>query len=326
VQTSDWQTALSSAFNDLPSLLSYLQLDQNHAQGTQLAQRQFSLRVPREYAALIRKGDPNDPLLRQILPRPDETTITPGFGPDPVGDLAAKQQPGLLHKYPGRVLILSTGACGINCRYCFRRHYPYQQGTATPKQWQNIIDYLKSQPSIEEVILSGGDPLMISDQRLGNMLQQLPHLPQLKRLRLHSRLLVALPQRVTTDLLTILAESPLQTVMVLHANHANELSSAVAEACRGMNKAGITLLNQSVLLKGVNDDPDTLVRLSERLFEIGVIPYYLHLLDRVSGAAHFEVDEQNIAHLKQQLLQRLPGYLVPKMVREIPGELSKIPL
>ncbi|MES9939166.1 MAG: EF-P beta-lysylation protein EpmB [Candidatus Thiodiazotropha sp. 6PLUC2] len=326
VQGSVWQDALSQGFSDLTSLLAYLQLDPDHAFSATQAQRQFSIKLPREYAALMNKGDPDDPLLQQVLPCSEEMIESPGFVADPVGDLVAKQQPGLLHKYQGRVLILATGACAIHCRYCFRRHYPYQNGTATPQQWQQIIDYLKKQPSINEVILSGGDPLMINDQRLSNMLQQLHALPQLKRLRLHTRLPAVLPQRITPALLNLLRDTPLQTVMVLHVNHPRELSPAVAEACSLMKRSGITLLNQSVLLKGVNDDAETLVSLSERLFEVGIMPYYLHLLDRVSGAAHFEVEQQIAEDLKQQLLQRLPGYLVPKMVREIAGEASKTPI
>jgi EF-P beta-lysylation protein EpmB len=224
------------------------------------------------------------------------------------------------------VLILSTGACGVHCRYCFRRHYPYQNGTATPSQWQSILDTIRHQDSIREVILSGGDPLMINDQRLEKMLAELQPMPQLKRLRLHSRLPVVLPQRITPELLELLSNNPLQSILVLHVNHPNELSPALAEACEKMRAAGITLLNQSVLLKGVNDDAETLIKLSEGLSEIGVMPYYLHLLDRVSGAGHFEVEPQRIEPHKQQILQQLPGYLVPKVVREIAGEASKTPV
>jgi L-lysine 2,3-aminomutase len=325
VQTSDWQRALTQAFCDLPSLLKYLQIDARFQQETAEAQLQFALRVPREYAALMRKGDPNDPLLRQVLPSHEELITSDGFIADPVGDQQAEQEPGLLHKYHGRILIMTTGACAVHCRYCFRRHYPYQKGTATPREMQNILDYLSHHPSIEEVILSGGDPLMINDNRLNSWLQQLQALPHLKRLRLHSRLPVVLPQRVTPDLLKLLNSSRLQSIMVLHINHANEISPALANSCRMMRDAGIMLFNQSVLLKGVNDNSDTLVTLSERLFEIGVMPYYLHLLDKVSGAAHFDLEENKIAHLKQQLLARLPGYLMPKMVREIAGESSKSP-
>ncbi|MCG7941532.1 MAG: EF-P beta-lysylation protein EpmB [Candidatus Thiodiazotropha taylori] len=326
VQLPAWQTALAEAFNEPHSLLSYLQLKPENLAERQLAQHQFSLKVPRHYADLMAKGDPHDPLLRQILPCGEELVDRPGFIDDPVGDLQAKQQAGLLHKYQGRVLILTTGACGVHCRYCFRRHYPYQNGTATPAQWESILDTIRNQSSIQEVILSGGDPLMIHDPRLARMVAELQALPQLKRLRLHSRLPVVLPQRITPQLLELLSSNRLQSVMVLHTNHPNELSPALAEACEKMRSAGITLLNQSVLLKGVNDDAETLVRLSEGLFEIGVLPYYLHLLDRVSGSGHFEVEPDRIESLKGQLLQQLPGYLVPRMVREIAGEASKTPV
>lgn len=326
MQLPAWQTALAEAFNNPQSLLDYLQIEPEKLADQQLAQRQFSLKVPRHYADRMSKGDPDDPLLRQVLPCGEEMLDTPGYTDDPVGDLQAKQQPGLLHKYHGRVLILSTSACGVHCRYCFRRHYPYQNGTATPGQWQSILNTIRHQDSIQEVILSGGDPLMINDQRLEQMFTGLQALPQLKRLRLHSRLPVVLPQRITPELLELLSNNQLQSILVLHANHPNELSPALAEACKKMRNAGITLLNQSVLLKGVNDDAETLIRLSEGLFEIGVMPYYLHLLDRVSGAGHFEVEPERIEPLKQQLLQQLPGYLVPKMVREIAGEASKTPV
>jgi EF-P beta-lysylation protein EpmB len=326
VQLPAWQTALAEAFSDSQSLLDYLQIEPQNLADRQLAQHQFSLKVPQHYADLMRKGDLHDPLLRQVLPCREEMIDTPGFIDDPVGDLQAKQQPGLLHKYQGRVLILSTGACGVHCRYCFRRHYPYQNSTATPGQWQSILDTIRHQDSIREVILSGGDPLMINDQRLEKMLAELRAMPQLKRLRLHSRLPVVLPQRITPELLELLSNNPLQSILVLHVNHPNELSPALAEACEKIRTAGITLLNQSVLLKGVNDDVETLIRLSEGLSEIGVMPYYLHLLDRVSGAGHFEVEPHRIEPLKQQLLQQLPGYLVPKMVREIAGEASKTPV
>jgi EF-P beta-lysylation protein EpmB len=326
VQLPAWQKALSEAFGDLQSLLSYLQLSPDKLHISRVAGHQFSLKVPRQYAALMDKGNPHDPLLRQVLPCKEEMVDTPGFIADPVGDLQAQQQPGLLHKYQGRVLILTTGACAVHCRYCFRRHYPYQNGTATPSQWQSILDTISDQSSIQEVVLSGGDPLMINDQKLEKMVAQLQALPQLKRLRLHSRLPVVLPQRITPELLNLVSSSRMQTVMVLHANHPNELSPAVAEGCEKMRRAGITLLNQSVLLKGVNDDVEILTRLSEKLFDIGVMPYYLHRLDQVSGASHFEVEPKRIELLKQQLLHHLPGYLVPRMVQEIAGEASKTPI
>lgn len=273
----------------------------------------------------MHKGDLNDPLLRQVLPTHNELLTAAGFISDPVGDRQAELSPGLLHKYHGRVLLITTGACAVHCRYCFRRHYPYAGSTATASQWQGILDYLHANPSIEEVILSGGDPLMISDKKLGEWLQQLQQLPQLKRLRLHTRLPVVLPQRITRELTGLFQTCRLNTVMVIHANHPTELSPSVAEALHKVAAAGVNLLNQSVLLKGVNDQCDTLVALSERLFEIGVMPYYLHLLDRVAGAAHFDLKESAIQNLQQQLVAKLPGYLMPRMVREIADEPSKTP-
>jgi EF-P beta-lysylation protein EpmB len=326
VQTPDWQQALNQGFSDMASLLQFLRLDPKQGQNAIQAQQHFNLRVPREYAALMRKGDPEDPLLRQVLPSGEELDKVPGFVNDPVAERAAEKIPGLLQKYHGRVLIMTTGACAIHCRYCFRRHYPYSKGTATPTQWRKVMDYLQQHPQIEEVILSGGDPLMISDHRLQTWLDQLQALVHLKRIRLHSRLPVVLPQRITPAFVQLLGQCRLPVVLVLHTNHPTELTIATAMACQQLKHAGITLLNQSVLLRGVNDNIDTLVTLSKRLFEIGVLPYYLHLLDSVAGAAHFESSRLTHKQLKQQLQSRLPGYLVPKIVQEIAGEPSKIPL
>ncbi len=326
MQAPAWQKALAEGFGDVAALLKYLRIEPCCVPDHARAHAQFALRVPREFAALMRKGDPNDPLLLQVLPRASEMERITGFGSDPVGDHQAAQSPGLLRKYHGRILILATGACAVHCRYCFRRHYPYAGATASDSQWSGILDYLEANPAIEEVILSGGDPLMVSDRRLMGWLRQLDALPQLKRLRIHTRLPVVLPQRITPELTGLLANRRLQRIMVIHANHPNELSPAVAEALARVSEAGVTLLNQSVLLKGVNDSCDTLVRLSKRLFEIGVLPYYLHLLDRVEGAAHFELEESATEKLQRQLLTELPGYLVPKMVRETPGALYKQPL
>ena len=326
MQTPGWQQALSEAFTDLESLLRYLDLEHTPLPEALQAARQFGLRVPRSFADLMRPGDVNDPLLRQVLPLAEETTELPGFSHNPVGDREAEVTPGLLHKYPGRALIVATGACAVHCRYCFRRHYPYESGSASPRQWDGIMVYLQGQPEIEEVILSGGDPLMVSDERLAGWLERLASLPQVKRLRLHTRLPVVLPQRITPELIKLLSGGRLQTLVVIHANHANELSASVADALASLHGSGITLLNQSVLLKGVNDCAETLQRLSERLFELHVLPYYIHLLDRVAGAAHFDIAEEEARSLIKQLQQRVPGYLVPKLVREIAGEASKTPV
>ncbi|MET0090174.1 MAG: EF-P beta-lysylation protein EpmB [Candidatus Thiodiazotropha sp.] len=321
-----WQQALAQAFTDLPSLLEYLQLDPSGFSDTEAAQTQFPLRVTREYAALMRKGDAHDPLLRQVLPSPRELDTPPGYTTDPVGDTQARKTPGLLQKYRGRALIMATGACAIHCRYCFRRYYPYAGSIAGQGLWPGILEHLSNDASLSEVILSGGDPLLVSDRRLQTWMEQLEGLPHLQRLRLHSRLPVVLPQRVTPELLDLLGKSRFQVVLVLHTNHPSEVSAELAEACTALREAGVTLLNQSVLLRGVNDHVDTLVELSEQLFGIGVLPYYLHLLDPVVGAAHFDLDPSQSKTIKQQLLARLPGYLVPKMVQEVPGADSKIPL
>ena len=325
-QASGWQRLLSEAFTELPELLDFLELDPQRLDPSLAQATGFALRVPRGFAAQMRKGDPQDPLLLQVLPSAHELQAVANFGPDPVGDRQAQTAPGILHKYQGRVLLMATGACAVHCRYCFRRHYPYAEGIATPRRWVAILGYLQADPSIREVILSGGDPLLLSDARLAQWFQQLAGIEHLQRLRLHTRLPVVLPQRITEGLLELLRRSTLTPVVVLHINHPNELSVAVIEALSRLKRTGTLLLNQTVLLKGVNDSLQTLTSLSERLFDAGVLPYYLHLLDRVQGAAHFEVDEARAGDLYQGLLAALPGYLVPKLVREIAGRASKTPI
>ncbi|MES9971722.1 MAG: EF-P beta-lysylation protein EpmB [Candidatus Thiodiazotropha sp.] len=326
VQASAWQKALADGFCDVSSLLEYLQIEASAVTDHTQASQQFALRVPRVFAELMHKGDPRDPLLLQVLPTAKEMEPASGFIADPVGDHNAAHGPGLLQKYHGRILIITTGACAVHCRYCFRRHYPYTGATASTGQWRHVMEYLRANPTVEEVILSGGDPLMASDQKLAGWLQQLEALPQIKRLRIHTRLPVVLPQRITDGLLSLLEGCALSKVMVIHANHPNELAPALADGMKKLAAAGVTLLNQSVLLKGVNDNCDTLARLSYRLFEMGVLPYYLHLLDRVAGAAHFELEEEAVKGLHKQLLTELPGYLMPKMVREIAGAPHKTPI
>ena len=326
MQLPGWQHELKAAFTDLDTLCDFLELEKKALDRARQDTQPFGLRVPRGYAALMRKGDPRDPLLLQVLPGAMEQQQRPGFTRNPVGDLQAQARPGLLHKYHGRALVVATGACAVHCRYCFRRHFPYALGSATPRQWQAILDYLRDDDSITEVILSGGDPLMLSDARLSDWLNDLNGIAHIKRLRLHTRLPVVLPQRVTAGLLDLLAASPLRILVVLHINHPREISPAVAEALARLGRSKTALLNQSVLLKGVNGSAEVLATLSERLFEAGVLPYYLHLLDQVEGAAHFEVDEPAAREIHRELLRRLPGYLVPKLVREIAGEGSKTPV
>ncbi|WP_028081340.1 EF-P beta-lysylation protein EpmB [Solimonas soli] len=318
-----WQRALREAFSRPRDLLDYLQLDPATPHLASALLRDFPLRVPRGYAARMRKGDARDPLLLQVWPQTREADETPGYAIDAVGDLHRVRRDGLIHKYRGRVLLVATGACAVHCRYCFRRHFPYAEQLAARGQWSAVLDEIAGDASIEEVILSGGDPLSLSDERLGELVEALGAIPQLKRLRVHTRQPIVLPERIDGRLLAWLDRTRLQTVFVLHANHASELDDAVRAALAPLRQRGIALLNQSVLLAGVNDDADTLAALSERLFACGVLPYYLHLLDRVQGAAHFDLPVQRAQELMRVLSSRLPGYLLPRLVREIAGRPSK---
>lgn len=324
-QPSPWQQALAQGFNDIESLCKHLQITPDSLT-LPADYKNFPLRVPRGFVDCMEVGNPHDPLLRQVLPIADELREYPGYSHDPVGDLAAVAAPGVIQKYHGRVLLIMTGACAIHCRYCFRRNFPYSELQLSSQKIQQAIAYISADPTISEVILSGGDPLLLNDAKLGDLLQQLAGIEHLKRLRIHSRLPVVLPARVTPTLLTHLTAIGKQVVLVIHANHPNELSEQVGIACAGLKQHGITLLNQSVLLQGVNDDAETLVKLSEQLFALGILPYYLHLLDKASGVGHFEVVEERALEFVQHLQQTLPGYLVPKLVREQAGAAYKMPV
>ncbi|MCU0934702.1 MAG: EF-P beta-lysylation protein EpmB [Gammaproteobacteria bacterium] len=317
-----WQTELAAALNRPEDLLARLGLDPTP---TPAAASAFPLRVPLAYLERMQPGDGTDPLLRQVLPRAEEDREVPGFARDPVNDLGASIAPGLLRKYPGRALLVVTGACPIHCRYCFRRHFPYP-GHAGRSAWEAALAQVAADDSIREVILSGGDPLTVSDERLAALVRRIAAIPHVRRLRLHTRTPIVLPSRVDGSLLAWLKDCALPTVIVLHANHPAELDGAAAAAARRLAGAGATLLNQSVLLRGVNDDAEVLAALSERLFEAGILPYYLHQLDRVQGAAHFQVDDTRARALLADLRGRLPGYLVPRLVREVAGGPSKLPL
>lgn len=323
---SRWQQLLADAITDPAELCSILGLDPALIPHALAGAKSFPLRVPRSFVARMQPGDYNDPLLLQVLPVAAELDAAAGFVLDPVGDLASSEGSGFLHKYAGRALVVATGACAVHCRYCFRRHFPYAEESALSGGWQSTIEHLRRDDSIHEVILSGGDPLSLSDRRLSQLTDALQSLPHVRRLRIHTRYPVVLPERVDTGLLQWLQGLQLQKVIVIHANHARELDESVGEACRALAASGVTLLNQSVLLAGVNDSLDTLTALSERLFTMQVLPYYLHVLDRVQGSAHFEVDEPRARDLYAGLLTRLPGYLVPRLVREIAGEGSKTPV
>lgn len=318
-----WQHLLSHTIDDPADLLSYLELPESLLDGAKQGSQLFQLKVPKPFADKIEKGNPDDPLLRQILPLADEIQDVPGYVSDPLAEMDANHSDGLIHKYKGRVLLILSGACAVNCRYCFRRHFPYQENRLGTDQWQKVLNYLNADNTISEVIFSGGDPLATSDQRLEKMIADLEQIPHLKRLRIHSRLPIVIPQRVTDRFISTLQRSRFQTVMVLHANHANELDDTLHQSILKLKAAQVTVLNQAVLLKGVNDNVPALRKLSEALFEHSILPYYLFTLDPVKGAAHFNVPDSKAMDLHALLQAELPGYLVPKLAREIPGKAHK---
>ncbi len=319
--TPAWHRELVDAVADPAELLRMLNLDPALLPAARRAAALFPLRAPRGYIARMRPGDPTDPLLLQVLPLGAETEPAPGFDSDPLHERAALKAPALLHKYHGRALLLVTGACGVHCRYCCRREFPYR--TAGAGRWRQALAYLAADPSLNEVILSGGDPLTLSNGRFSVLLEALSAIPHLRRLRIHSRQPIVLPQRVDAGLAQLLRDFRCKTVLVVHANHPQELDPTVALALQRLAAAGVTLLNQAVLLKGVNDAAATLAALSEKLFDTGVLPYYLHLLDPVRGAAHFQVEETRAVALVAELRRRLPGYLAPRLVREDAGKPAK---
>ena len=322
-EPSSWQAAMRAAVRDPVELCRMLQLSAAYGEGALPGARQFSVFAPREYIAKMAPGDPADPLLRQVLPLAAEAETTAGYSADPVGDAPATIRPGLIQKYPGRVLMVTTGACAVHCRYCFRRHFPYTQAGHGPGAWQPVLRHIASDTTINEVILSGGDPLTLADETLAQWTQQLAGVAHLRRLRVHTRLPIMIPQRVTPGLLEALRPARLATIVVVHANHPAELDGLVGDALGRLAAAGIPLLNQAVLLKGVNDDLQTLEQLCLRLIDNRVMPYYLHQLDPVRGAAHFEVPIQQGRDLIRGLRSRLPGYAVPRFVQDIPGRSAK---
>lgn len=322
---SSWQRELAQAIDTPEALIEALELDPRLAPAARAASRGFRLRVPWSYVRRMRRGDPHDPLLRQVLPLEDELAGVPGFVADPLGERAALAAPGLLQKYRGRALLIATPACAVHCRYCFRREFPYAEQSDGPR-WQEALAQIERDRSIEEVILSGGDPLALSDGRLAALYGELARIAHLRRLRIHTRLPIVLPARIDAGFLEGLAGIGRPVVMVLHANHPNEIDDEVRAACAALRSAAVTLLNQTVLLRGVNDDVETLAALSARLFDAGVLPYYLHVLDRVRGVAHFEVDEARARLIAGDLAASLPGYLVPRLVREQAGAPAKVPI
>jgi EF-P beta-lysylation protein EpmB len=323
-QIRDWKVIASESFRKLDDLLEYCEIDHSYAEIK--SSRKFALRVTRYFASLIEKGNPQDPLLLQVLPLADELRISEGYSRDAVDDQLFMPVPGLIHKYHGRVLLTLTGACAIHCRYCFRRHFPYSEASADYRLDKQVMSYLSGNPDITEVILSGGDPLMLGDGKLRQLISNLNQVPHIRILRIHSRLLSVLPERVNEGLLDALRAFNGQVVLVTHINHPNEISARNQAAFSLLSQQGYTLFNQSVLLDRINNCEQTLVELSHKLFESRIIPYYLHRLDKVQGAAHFDVSLDESRRLYRQLRSRLPGYLLPALVQDIPGEVSKLPL
>jgi EF-P beta-lysylation protein EpmB len=321
-----WQQRWREAIRDPRELLRQLGLDPAALGVSDEAAGQFAVRVPQGFAARMRHGDRHDPLLRQVLPITDELKVVPGFSLDAVGDGAAKKATGVIQKYRGRALLVTTGSCAINCRYCFRRHFDYGTENAAREGWRDAVEAIAQDPDIDEVILSGGDPLSLATHKLVELTHALKQIPHLRRLRIHSRLPVVLPERVDDELVQWIASLPWPVAFVIHANHANEFDASVDAAMARLRAAGATLLNQAVLLRGVNDSIEALQGLSERSFAAGVLPYYLYQVDRVEGVAHFEVADDTAKDLHAQLTARLSGYLVPKLVREISGDSSKRPV
>lgn len=321
----NWQKELSRSFTDPSKLLSHLHLDEKKYVQHIKARRLFPMRVPRHFVELMEKGNPSDPLLLQVMPLSDEFLTSPHYNEDPLEehDTAGK---GLLHKYDSRVLLMVRTGCAVNCRYCFRRHFPYAENAVSKAQWTDTLSYIANNPDINEVIFSGGDPLMAKDDHLAWLASEIAAIDHVKRLRIHTRLPVVLPERLCSAFKDWFTALPIQKVLVLHANHENEVSDELVDALAPLRGKGVTLLNQSVLLKGINDSADAICALNERLFEAGVLPYYLHVLDKVQGASHFYVSDDDGRAIMEQAIKRLPGFLVPKLVREIGGQPGKTPI
>lgn len=321
-----WQEALSDLITDPKELLTLLELSPALLDAAETAARQFPLKVPRRFLERMEKGNPHDPLLKQILPIAFELEEHPDYCGDPLQEVSANPVPGLLHKYHGRVLLTLTSACAVHCRYCFRRNFPYEENNPGTSGWKLIFEYIANDISISEVILSGGDPLSLSDKLLQSFCDKLALIPHVKRLRFHTRIPVVLPERITAEFIALIRSLSFATVIVIHMNHAREMSVAVQQALSELRNAGVILLNQSVLLKDVNDNVTALCELSETLFAAGVLPYYLHVLDKVQGAQHFDMQESIAKELHAELVKALPYYLVPRLVREEAGKPAKTAL
>ncbi len=321
----NWLKQLANGISDPLKLLEQLEIDPEPWQNGFDARKLFAQRVPQSFVERMQKGNPFDPLLRQVLPLSAEFEVHPGYSNDPLQE-QNNDIPGLLHKYRNRALMIVKGGCAINCRYCFRRHFPYQENKGNKTTWQQSLDYLAQHDELNEVILSGGDPLMAKDDELRWLIDHIADIPHIKRLRIHSRLPVVIPARVTDELVSLLAGTRLQVILVTHINHAQEINQELSDALSKLKRVGVTLLNQGVMLKGVNDSVDAQVQLSEALFDSGVLPYYIHVLDKVQGAAHFFISDQQAKAIMAGVIERVSGYLVPKLTREIGGRNSKTPL
>jgi len=325
--THSWQHQLSSTITSADQLLRMLGLSASDVGFSEKACADFPLKVPLAFARRMQAGDPADPLLRQVLASQQELQFTSGYQRDPVGETGeSNPHRGIIHKYRGRALLIVSGNCAVNCRYCFRRHFPYSDNQNSRRQWRDALQYIGDDTSIQEVILSGGDPLVVSDRQLQELVSGIAAIPHVLRLRIHSRLPIVLPDRITEHLLNVICHPDLQTVMVVHCNHSGEIDESVVSAMAALRGRDITVLNQAVLLAGINDEAPALIDLNEKLFRAGVLPYYLHLLDKVQGAAHFDVSENRARVLLREISSKLPGYLVPKLVREVAGADSKIGL
>lgn len=330
-QSQTWQEQLIDLIRRPEELCEALELDfgefkARHMAGMAAAQQSFELRVPRSFVQRMAKGDLLDPLLLQVLPQGREMLDRAGFSADPLAESDAKQVPGIIQKYHGRVLLLISSACAIHCRYCFRRHFPYGDHRRSRSEWQEALEAIAADPSIKEVIFSGGDPLSATNNQLARFSQQISQIPHVKTLRVHTRMPIVIPDRIDAECLAWLKQDRMKVVMVLHSNHPNEIDQQVGGAIRRMRDLGVVLFNQAVLLRGINDEVETLTALSERLFDWGVLPYYLHLMDKVAGAQHFDLPESEAIALHTALKGRLPGYLAPKLAKEVPGASAKVVL
>lgn len=320
-----WQKELANVVTNPETLLSMLDICPEEYKKHFSARNLFPVRVPLPFIKKMIKGDFNDPLLKQVMPLSDEFIQVDGYLNDPLEEHETVAE-GLLHKYTNRVLMIVKAGCAVNCRYCFRRHFPYVDNSPNKQRWQEALDYIELHPEIDEVIFSGGDPLMASDSHLSWLINQVEKVSHIKRLRIHTRLPVVIPNRITPDLVSMLEKSRLKASIVLHINHANELDNTLITAITPLRDAKIPLFNQSVLLKGINDNACTLAELSETLFDNGIHPYYLHVLDKVQGASHFDISQEQTISIYKELMAKVSGYLVPKIVREIAGEANKTPI